>query len=225
MKATVQKEGFDFTSDQVFGAPLSYFSEFKPVFKYKPVLEPDGKCVLGIYYLITDDGYLQVCSYGFSSGKPIIIAQFLYMKKLLVSHIFEILETYFLESRHWEVSLPGEYAGGGIVTKSEFDAFVERLQTRLRSNLSSAYWNVPAMHGLIQSNHLIPEPHGADPFRWVCVCPRCRRKLLSFSRLREHWECTYCNLSGQSQRDLWMAIKSARVRKSQKMEKWLPGKN
>lgn len=225
MKATIQKEGFNFTPEHVFGDPKSYFSKFNPVFKYKPMLEPDGKFVIGIYYLITDDGYLQVCSYRISGGKMIIIAQFLYVKKLLVSHIFEILETYFLESRHWEVSFPGEYTGGGLVIKKEFDAFVEKLQTRLRSNLSSAHWELPAMLGMLESNHLIPEPHGADPFRWVCVCPRCRRKLLAFTKLREHWECTYCNLSGQGQRDLWMAIKSARERKSQRIENWLPGKN
>ncbi len=204
MKALVKQEGFNFTRDHLFGNLKENFREFSSVCGYSACDQQAGGSPVLFDFMLTDDYYIQVTRSG-QGWSPVIIAQFLFNGERITRQVRGILEKYITEARHWNLSYPGRLILGRFFFPVSFEEINSQLNARIVSNTEAALKNPPGIITRLRSCYLMPEPHGGDDRRWLCVCPGCNRKLLVFSRSVDDWRCGFCGLTGQKHEDILVA--------------------
>lgn len=215
MKTYIQEEGFDFSGDRYFGDITEYLREYHFIVQYKVRGYDINNFQVVLYYGLTEDGYIQICSVEVE-GKPKIIAQFKRTDEGLKNQISSIFRMYLMETRYFSDGPPDKYIDGAVFAKEEFEKFLEDIYGGLESNRMKALEDPPEMVSLCKEFDLWTQPDGKDTETWMCTCPRCRRTFLTFTKNSDFWYCMFCNISGNGQ--LEFRKKIAEIRDKMKLE-------
>lgn len=196
MKSYLQEEGLNFSTEQYFGDPGDHLPEFGFIVRYEVSHFVADNYETRLYYRITEDGYLQICSV-VEEMSARIIAQYHRSTEPLMSQIRGILKSYYTGARYYGEGYPESFIDGALFTREEFEGLLAGMDEEFRANRIVAQDDPPDIVTLMNSHNLSPIPDGRDITTWMCTCPYCRKTLLTFNKNSESWYCRYCNVSGK----------------------------
>ena len=197
MKTFTQEEGLNFSNHHPFGNPQETINEFKFFIHYEvgsPIFELQQK----LYYRLTNDCFIQVACNLYDNPSPQIIAQYKNNGSELKMQLETIMRAYFIDMRYY-IGFPLYFIDGTLFSEEDFNNISRSIEVDLANNRMKAYQNRPELFTLFKKNDLDPQPDGIDNITWLAICPRCRKRLLSFKRGSISWICGYCNLSGDGE--------------------------
>ncbi|MCE4564359.1 hypothetical protein INQ51_08545 [Maribellus sp. CM-23] len=204
MNASVQKEGFNLSSRHDFGDPSEYFDQFQLLTTFNLNIFVDT-VVQSIYYLETEDEYLQLVS-KIEDLEFNIIAQFKRSSEPISIQSKTILKEYIKESRLFS-GFPTEAATDGLFSQQEFNSMKAELVAELERNEKEALKNPPQLTSLFEKYGLNPHPNANGVNQWLASCPRCCKFYIYFSNKSLRWGCPYCGFHGEGEEEFRTAMK------------------
>jgi len=204
MKTSIQKEGFNLSSRHDFGDPKEYFNQFNLVVSYDMYIGIDT-LEQSIYYLETEDGYLQVVGLT-DITEPVIIAQFKRSSDPIKRQLEEILKEYIKGSR-FVTGFPNKAIKEGIFTKAEFNSILADLIDEFERNTKEALKNPPQLASVFKEYGLEPHPNENGGSQWLAHCPRCRKFYIVFWNDNLRWGCARCGFHGEGEDEFRVAMR------------------
>lgn len=208
MNASVQKEGFNFSSRHDFGDPSEYFDQFELLTRFYVHIIIDT-FQQSVYYLETDDGYVQVASQ-IEYCDFVIIAQFRRSSEPLKNQLKAILKEYIKVSRFF-TGFPIETEVDCFFSKEEFNLLLTELIKEFERNKKEALKNPPALTELFKEYGLEPHPNENGGGKWLANCPKCKKYYIMFGNDNLKWRCACCGFHGEGEQEFRAAMKIIRT--------------